>query len=438
MSDAENVADVIIIGAGACGLIAARELVRQKKKVILLEGRNRIGGRIYSFPNEHSSNPVEAGAEFIHGNLPLTLSLLKEYDVAYQAMEGVFWQTKTGDVDKDANFIEDHQQTLAKHLKELKTDITVEQFLNTYFQDEKYNLLKEEVRGFVHGYDAADPSRASTFAFREEWMGEFETQYRIPQGYGHLLGKVADEIIQHGCRLHLSEIVKHIEWDRNKVKVITQDAKEFFAEKVIVTVPSGILTSHLSTATIQFSPSISDKIKMVEKLGYGSVIKFIFFFKRAFWRDENIKRMAGKDLHNLGFVFSDATVPTWWTQFPNPSSQLTGWLGGLPALALSQKDEKTIAEVAIQSLAAIFSLTENELREILVDFKIFDWGNDPFSLGAYSYTVVDETALKKYIHEPVDDTLFFAGEGFHSGENSGTVEAAFNDGFRVARAITKS
>ncbi|RYX84635.1 FAD-dependent oxidoreductase, partial [bacterium] len=70
--------DTIIIGAGAAGLLAARELTQANQKVILLEARNRIGGRCYTFLGQDSTEPVELGAEFVHGELPLTLKLLKE------------------------------------------------------------------------------------------------------------------------------------------------------------------------------------------------------------------------------------------------------------------------------------------------------------------------------------------------------------------------
>jgi len=73
---------IIIVGAGASGLIAARELLRHGKKVIVLEARDRIGGRIHTV--HENSYYVEAGAEFIHGELPLTIGLLREYHIGYR------------------------------------------------------------------------------------------------------------------------------------------------------------------------------------------------------------------------------------------------------------------------------------------------------------------------------------------------------------------
>ena len=117
---------------------------------------------------------------------------------------------------------------------------------------------------------------------------------------------------------------------------------------------------------------------------------------------------------------------------------LTGWVGGKTAEKLAANGQDTILETAIRSLAAIFNLTYAEVESQLLSHKVFDWVNDPFSQGAYCYEVVDGSKLKEVMREPEQDTLYFAGEGYHRGENSGTVEAAFSEGFRVARNLEGS
>ena len=69
---------VIIIGAGAAGLMAARLLAEQGYTVTILEAQDRTGGRIHTLHDKSFAQPVELGAEFIHGNLPVTIGLLKE------------------------------------------------------------------------------------------------------------------------------------------------------------------------------------------------------------------------------------------------------------------------------------------------------------------------------------------------------------------------
>src|SRR4051812_796715 len=80
--------DVVIIGAGAAGLMAASSLSRHRLKVTVLEAKERIGGRIYTISEKGFPQPVELGAEFIHGNLPVTLQLLKDAGIGYEKVEG--------------------------------------------------------------------------------------------------------------------------------------------------------------------------------------------------------------------------------------------------------------------------------------------------------------------------------------------------------------
>src|SRR5438067_12398027 len=89
--------DILVIGAGASGLMAAKELSAKGKKVMVLEARNRAGGRIDTLDTKHFSHPAEVGAEFIHGNLELTLGLLKEYNIPYTKVEGSMLRNKNGE-----------------------------------------------------------------------------------------------------------------------------------------------------------------------------------------------------------------------------------------------------------------------------------------------------------------------------------------------------
>ena len=158
-------------------------------------------------------------------------------------------------------------------------------------------------------------------------------------------------------------------------------------------------------------------------------------FNNAFWKRPDVSRISHHDLNRLGFIFSDASIPTWWTQYPDDTPLLTGWVGGKQAEDLAAKGEETILETAIQSLAAIFMITVTEVKDQLLSSKIFDWVNDPYSRGAYSFEVVEGMKLKEVMRDPEEDTLYFAGEGYHEGSNAGTVEAALSEGFRVARTI---
>src|SRR5437660_224157 len=129
--------DVIIIGAGAAGLMAAKILCDAEKKVCILEARDRIGGRVHTLHKEGFTKAVDAGAEFIHGELPLTIKLLKEAGIEYHNMEGGLWQLKNNVLVKREDFIE-HADQLIKKLKELDQDMSIAEFLQKYFPEDRY------------------------------------------------------------------------------------------------------------------------------------------------------------------------------------------------------------------------------------------------------------------------------------------------------------
>ena len=160
--------DVLVIGAGAAGLSGARSLLKEGISVVILEGRDRIGGRIHTIEGEGFSFPVEAGAEFMHGDLPFTKALMKESNVSYFAGEGRAWNVQSNSL-SEGDIFHDDWDTLVAKLQELNHDITIGRFLELHFSDPRFKSLTDSVKKFVEGYDAADIHRASALASKEEW-----------------------------------------------------------------------------------------------------------------------------------------------------------------------------------------------------------------------------------------------------------------------------
>ena len=86
----------VIVGAGAAGLMTARELARSGKKVTILEARDRCGGRIYPLPAQEFGYPAEGGAEFVHGAAPVTRALMREAGLSLLPIEGTRWGARNG------------------------------------------------------------------------------------------------------------------------------------------------------------------------------------------------------------------------------------------------------------------------------------------------------------------------------------------------------
>jgi len=410
---------IIVIGAGASGLIVCKKLLKQGKKIILLEARDRVGGRIHSFKS--GEHVFEAGAEFIHGNLPLTIGLLHEYKIKFFHTAGVMARIEKGKVKKTDEFIEGWDK-LMQEMSNLKSDLPLTDFLSQHFSDEKFDKLRETVGRFAEGFDLADPATASTLSLYQEWVSEGEEeQYRIPDGYNKLIDAMLKDCTSRGCELHLSTQVTKIEWEKDFVKVRDTNGREFSGSQVVVTVPLGVLQS----GDILFAPEIP-QLKVVHQIGFGTVIKMLFECSSAFW-ENNIKK--------LGFIFSDQVVPTWWTQLPMHQPMLTGWLGGSRAKQLERKSDDELLEIAIQSLANIFDESAATIQSHILKSNIFNWSKDPYALGAYSFPTVETRNARKILNEPIEHTIFLAGEALFDGPCGGTVEAAFKSGTDIAKKI---
>jgi monoamine oxidase len=428
-------ADVIIIGAGICGLNAARLLTQKNKKVLILEARDRAGGRIYTKHGGGFSQPVEVGAEFIHGNLKTTLKLIKQAKISTQESGGDFMQIEHGDVEKRDVF-SDGWGTMTKQLKSLKQDMTIDDFLEEYFGDEKYSSLRNSVKGYVQGYDAADTSRASAFAIRDEMLSEnMSEQHRITNGYGELIDYLCREVEANHGEIALSKIIREVKWAK-QAEVISDGGEIFTARKVIVAVPLGVLQDETNQkGHITFSPSIPDKIKAAKQMGNGSVIKILLEFDEPFWKELKHEKRSMK---KLSFVFSSTSIPTWWTQHPLESPLLTGWLAGPKSDKMKNKSDEELLDDSLNSLSYIFQIPAASLRSRLKASLIANWNTDPFSLGAYGYNTIETKEAQKILLQPEGDCLFFSGEALYTGPEMGTVEAAVKSGEEVAKNVLKN
>lgn len=417
-------ADVVIVGAGAAGLMAARELSRAGKKVIVLEARDRIGGRIYPLSESDFGYEGAGGAEFVHGEAPVSHSIVREIGLTL-INPTEWWSIRDGEAMPLVERLTPHDEQLEAKLRELTEDMPVSEFLEKNFPKERFAALWDFVCKWTEGYDAADVTRASTFGLREEMLNESTwMQMAIQEGYGPLIRHLKQGADDAGAEFYFGKVVTAVDYSGEQVSVTAADGVIYTAANVLITVPLPLISQ------IAYTPAIPDKIAAVEKMGYGAVIKILLRFKTKWWtgiREQLFER--------LFFMLSNEEVPTWWTQYPHERPILTGWLPGPKAIEMSKLPDAQILDMALQSLSNIFKISLQELKESLTNYKIMNWPADPYAKGVYSYTTPWSEEAIKELSAPVQNKLYFAGEALTQGHDAGTVEAALSSGKETAEKI---
>jgi monoamine oxidase len=417
----EQDVQVWIIGAGISGLVAARRVQRTGLKTGVLEGRDRVGGRIWSIPDGNAT--LEAGPEFIHGRLGETVSLLQEYRIPFTATRGKMYYARNGRFSESPEYEADWDLLIRK-MREIKNDLPFRQFLQQYFSEDQFRGLRESAIRFAEGFDLADISRASTISLAREWEQEEQEQYRIPGGYGQLTRALSEELKALGVPLLLNRRVTHLRWAENELLISSSDHEEFRGKKAIITLPVGVFHPLPGeSGGLIFQPDIPDKRTALQQIGFGNVIKLVLRWKTPFWEAV---------IPGAQFILSDREIPTWWMRQEGGSYLLTGWAGGPVAERLGGFPERELTRLALANLEALFGMSRPALEAELIHARSFNWKNDAFSRGAYSFTLAGREAARQVWSAPVARTLYFAGEACYAGPYIGTVEAAIVSGLQAA------
>jgi monoamine oxidase len=421
--------NVIVIGAGAAGLSAARILTRQGVNVTVLEAAAHPGGRVSTSRQGGFSIPVELGAEFIHGNPPLIHAIAKEAGVKLRKGEGRMWHVDEGTVREDDPFDNDWEEFI-RLLDTLKEDMPIASFLDTRFKGDTFSSLRETVIRFVQGFDAADATKASAFALRDEWAssGDAITGSQVEGGLSLLTDHLYKQCVDQRVSFHFNSVVTGIAWRKGVVDITTSTGVKFSADTCLVTIPPAVLKS----GAVAFDPAPDRHLQAIQMIQTGGVVKFLFEFDEMFW-DSSTETVA-RQFPDMHFIFSDAIVPTWWSQRPSRIPLLTGWLSG-PITHRLTGDHDELLQYAVQSLAYIFNCTEEEIRSRTRASAVRNWLRNPFACGAYAYRTVDAEKALKILSDPIDGLVYFAGEAYYNGSEMGTVEAALASASETAKKI---
>ncbi len=425
-------AEVIVVGAGAAGLAASRRLAAAGRSVLLLEARDRLGGRIWTV-----DGPVELGAEFVHGHPGATLALLRESGCGVVSCDGEHWVARDGRLqpmqDRDASL-----RLLLNEARGLAPDISVADFLTRIEGNERFRPVAEWTRLLVEQFDAADPARASLQAIVREWTGDANVQApqgRPEGGYAALINQLARSFEIGRIALRLETRLRAVHWSPGSVELETEERgipKRLTARAAVITLPLGVLAAEPpDPAAVRFEPPIARQRAAFTGLAMGTALKVSLRFLTPFWERMEQGRWRNARL----FHSSDAVFRTVWTAIPARTRWLTAWVGGPRAERLARESDDAVIASAVGSVQQLFG-SRVDVASLLEEARYHNWQADPFARGAYSYVLVGGTRAGRMLAEPVDATLFFAGEATADAGEAGTVAGALASGERAAAELT--
>ena len=397
--------DCIVVGAGVAGLAAARLLRNAGRTVLVVEARERIGGRIHTLRPRAWPICVEAGAEFVHGRPQALLPLAR----GLRHIAGAHYQSGLRRADDLWKSVMEKLELLPERPERSVQDAIASVRFRLRTSAEERELLS----AFVEGFNAARLDRASVQAIVQQARHSARTGgdalARMPSGYDAVPRRLA-----RGSRIELGKAVDEVSWSRAGVRV-SAGSSSWSAERAVITVPLGVL----QTDSLRFTPQLPAwKRRAIAALAMGQVVKIFLLFREPQWPADLTF------LHAMG-----AAVPTFWRPLPSRAPVMVGWAASRAAERLTRK---TAADEAIRSLSSALG---KRLRP--EDSIACLWQDDPFSLGAYSWVPVGAMPQQRALARPVPP-LHFAGEATHFAGACGTVHGAIESGYRAAREILEA
>ncbi|XP_039146721.1 polyamine oxidase 3-like [Dioscorea cayenensis subsp. rotundata] len=425
---------VIVIGTGFAGLAAARALKNASFEVILLESRDRIGGRVHT--NYLFDFPVDMGASWLHGvceenplapligrmGLPLYRtsgdnSVLFDHDLeSYALFDTDGHQVPQELVERIGHVFENILEEANKLRQGMSEDLSIAQAIASVM--ERRPDLRQEGLGHkvlqwylcrMEGWFAADADTISLKHWDEEDL--------LPGGHGLMVRGYRPVLnaLARGLDIRLHHRVTKIFRGKKGVEITVENGKTFVVDAAVITVPLGVLKAN----SIKFEPRLPDwKEEAIADIGVGTENKIALHFDKVFW----------PNVEFLGVVSSTSYGCSYFLNLHKATGHPV--LVYMPAGRLAHDIEKMSDEAA-----ARFAFSQ--LNEILPDasepiqYLVSHWGTDVNSLGSYSYCAVGKSSnLHEKLRVPVDN-IFFAGEAT-SLKYTGTVHGAFSTGLMAA------
>lgn len=441
--------DVVIVGAGAAGLVAAGVVSAAGRSVEVVEARGRVGGRIHTVRDRALGIPVELGAEFIHGEPEATWRMVRRAGLTAYEVPFEHRQKRRGRLVRVPDFGEDLKKVMGGLSRLRGRDVSFADYLRGHARGPGLAEPRKLAVSFVQGFDAADPERISARSLAEEQEGlgdvEGEPQFRVLEGYGALMRDLERRLDPALVRVRLRAPVAEVCWGRARGRSwveVRWSGGSIRGRAAIITLPLGVMQAPPEMpGSVRFAPEIPGHRRAAGVLGSGPVVKVVMSFKEAFWEREAVARSAGAggSLRDAAFMHDpDSAFPTWWTSRPLRLPLLTAWAGGPKALALSGLAQRELIGAAVECLGGLLGQGRGRIESLVAGAHAADWPADAFARGAYSYETVGAGGARAALARPVEGTLFFAGEATDTSGQASTVAGALASGERAAGEVLRA
>lgn len=452
---------IAILGAGAAGLTAAFRLMQAGAKVVLFEGSNRIGGRIFTMDgfipadlNDGKPMFTELGGELVDSNHKDLIDLAKELGVEIQELKegdpGVDYYHIEGKIRtdkellpsfeplatqlaKDAEGLEDEKENYTEKAKKFDR-ISISDYLQSFKGKVEPWLLSLLDIAYEIEYGRATKEQSAlnliTYLSPEtkdgfEMFGESDESKRIKGGNSRLI-EALEKAIAGKVTIHTQHKLTAIATAKKGKLQLTFDTPEGYKEltfsKTICTLPFTMLRGGRIAGVKKLGLS-KEKLKAIEELGYGTNTKAMIGFKNRFWRKT--------DPVNNGSVYSDQSFQACWECSrgqDGPSGILVNFLGGKNAVDATPENR---FDTTLKELDKIFPGAE---AAYIGKRIMMHWPTQKFILGAYSCPLIGQfTSMLEHCATPeLDGKLLFAGE-HTSADFSGFMSGAIESGNRAAK-----
>ncbi|CAF3841044.1 unnamed protein product [Adineta steineri] len=391
---------VLIIGSGISGLEAARLLQQNGVATIVLEARNRTGGRVWSIRSKNNLT-LDMGAHSIngiYGSIPSGLLTNPLWDLTRSANISA---CPTGQHDFFGSY------------PVYYSSIVVQKWYDEYMlfvreatRISSSNISFADYIGDKHGAELESISAKGSLDLTTVHYGKMHAVCN--KGFM----AITDYLAKNLTNIRFEEIVTKIDYHKNFVKVSTKSGQIYRAEFVLITVPLGVLKSK----QIEFNPQLPQwKLDAIDRIGFGHYEKIYLLWDHVWWNTNDFYLFqSSSKLINLKYLITANK----WNGKPSIECIFSGKT--ISSLTWKQNKNETVKDI-LDNLQRMFP---NIKIAPPTEIHMSNWNEDPFSYGSYSYISINQKYEDPfYLSEPINNRLLFAGDGT-STDNYGCAHGA--------------